>query len=1349
MAKPISYFKVWISILLFFNTILAFPQFTNDPLRFQKITTEQGLPHNFVRSITQDNRGFIWIGTNYGLARYDGYDFKVFQPDSRKTYSIAHKSVDMVFADSKDNLWISYSTGGISKMDLTTEQFIYYTHDSSNKKLLSNEFSVFYEDSDTNLWVVSPNGIFRYNEKQDNFSYALAKNTFKIESHSITSFTDDGCGNIWFTQNNNVWILEKKTYKLTAINSLVSNAFSDDIRFSLAYSKDKGKIWLGTYNYGLFCYNVKNQKIEKYLENIPNIVSAFMDQKGNLFAISNSPLYKLFVFKKGNISKKQYESYRFFESKTAVTWTNITVDRFGNIYINSPAGLAKFNFESGLNPIESNIIVPNSISNDHIEKLFIDRTDNIWITPQRKGINKADLRQKPFKLYTPNINSLKDIPKDRNVTSIYEDKQGYIWIGNAENGLGVYDKKSGKYFNFFKNTTVAITAIYEDIEGNIWLGWDFLYKIKRPEFNNLMPSSDFSDLSFVFYNIYGAKKIISDTETNLWIASLDGLIEFNRATNEFVNHSMLYDSLNKLDGFLRTVFIDKNQNIWAGSNSGGLCKYVKSENSFKHFLNNLDNPKSISNNTVYDIYGDNNGYLWIGTRQGLEKFNPETESFEHVGILNEINKRSIFCVIPDSDGKFWMSSDIGIIRFETSNQICSFYGQADGLQSNEFSTTANFISKTGEIYFGGTEGLISFIPSEIKTNPIHPKPVITNLRVFNKILSPGDSLNGRVLLNKQVWLTNKITLNYNETDFTIEFSALHYSAPNKNKYYYKLEGFNSNWIETDSKRRYATFTGLPPGDYTFILKATNNDGLMCLPEDEVQLSITIVPPFWLTIWFKILVIVFIIAIISFYVRNRLIFLKNKNIILDKKVKERTEQLELANKFLEQRSRDLEEVNTYLEESQEEINLQKEEIQRQYKSLENSNRLLKQHQEQIIEQNIELDKHRNTLEYLVEERTRDLERALIKAEESDKLKTSFLTNISHEIRTPMNAIIGFSSLLKDENFKEKHSEFINLIETNGLMLITLINNILELSSIESQQVSVNPQKINIVSILNSIYTSFKIEAEQKNLILNLSKGPIENDLLVYLDENLIKQVFTNLLSNAIKFTEIGTIEFGISEISNNITFFVKDTGIGIPETVDNHVFDRFYKIEGNKNQLYRGTGLGLAISKGLVTLWNGDIWFVSAQTKGTTFYFTYPLQQSIIDINKTVKDRPNLNLSGKNILIAEDEESNYHLLESYLLKTKATLHWVRNGLEAINTIKEQNIDLILMDIKMPVMDGIEASAQIKKFSSSIPIIAQTAYALKSEIEEILKSGVDSYIIKPIKQSEILELIRKFLNSDSNS
>ena len=416
-------------------------------------------------------------------------------------------------------------------------------------------------------------------------------------------------------------------------------------------------------------------------------------------------------------------------------------------------------------------------------------------------------------------------------------------------------------------------------------------------------------------------------------------------------------------------------------------------------------------------------------------------------------------------------------------------------------------------------------------------------------------------------------------------------------------------------------------------------------------------------------------------------------------------------------------------------------------------------EEIITQKEELETHQNHLEYLVKKRTKDLEIAKEKAEESDKLKSAFLANMSHEIRTPMNAIIGFSSLINDPELSTEHKdELSNYISNNCDSLLRLIDDIIDLSKIESEQLDLQNSNCFVAEVINDLFKVF----EEKKLMLNksdvklITNIPDEyKNITVHTDCLRLKQVLSNLTDNALKFTDVGSIEFGYLLINSNdnpkLKFYVKDTGIGMSEQQQKEIFNRFSKIENSKKKLYRGTGLGLAISKYLIELLGGEIWVESKKDIGSIFYFTVPfIKLAKNDNNNKIIQTsmiPNtFNWSNKTILIAEDEESNYRYLEMVLNKTKANIVWAKDGIEAINLWKEHEPDLILMDIKMPSMDGLEATREIKKTHPEIPIIAQTAYAMENDERLSLEAGCNSYLSKPIKATKLIETLSTFLMSD---
>ncbi|MEN8119175.1 MAG: response regulator [Bacteroidota bacterium] len=375
----------------------------------------------------------------------------------------------------------------------------------------------------------------------------------------------------------------------------------------------------------------------------------------------------------------------------------------------------------------------------------------------------------------------------------------------------------------------------------------------------------------------------------------------------------------------------------------------------------------------------------------------------------------------------------------------------------------------------------------------------------------------------------------------------------------------------------------------------------------------------------------------------------------------------------------------------------------------------------------------------------------KAEESDNLKTAFLSNMSHEIRTPMNAIVGFSQLLSNPNFdQEKKDVFIEQININSDSLLKLIEDIIYISKIEAGKVDIIKTECLINKLLEELHTSFlehKRRMDKNKVDLALEIGVKEPDFILNTDPQRLKQIFTNLLGNALKFTEEGSVEFGYQVKNKNfLEFYVKDTGMGIKKEKLKYVFDRFTKVSAKKTKLYGGTGLGLSISKHLVDHLGGKIRVESVEDKGSKFIFTHPYKKYFSETTEShieTKTTIEYLLKNTNILVAEDEEINFLFLKETLRQSGANVDWAKNGKEAVDLAINKEYDLILMDMKMPVMDGYDAIKKIKPIKPNTPIIAQTAYALPEEQKIGYEAGCDFYLSKPIDPINLINTVRKHL------
>ena len=406
--------------------------------------------------------------------------------------------------------------------------------------------------------------------------------------------------------------------------------------------------------------------------------------------------------------------------------------------------------------------------------------------------------------------------------------------------------------------------------------------------------------------------------------------------------------------------------------------------------------------------------------------------------------------------------------------------------------------------------------------------------------------------------------------------------------------------------------------------------------------------------------------------------------------------------------------------------------------------------------IKIVSHKLDLENTLLEKSRELENQISErkiAEESDKLKSAFLANMSHELRTPMNAIIAFSNFLRDPELNsKKREEYLDHITAAGDSLLRLIDDIIDIAKLESKQLKISIGPVNITRLLKELYKLFiNLKAKHNyRAEIKLNIDP-KIDFIVNTDAIRIKQIISNLLENAFKYTPKGLIEFGVTDRENWLEFYVHDTGIGIPEEKQDNIFDRFSQVDSELNRKYGGTGLGLAISKNLVELLGGTIRVESLPNKGSTFYLTIPAHdlrkvEVVPEITRAENHshENNFNWESKTILVAEDEELNFKVLDSFLSKTHARVLRASDGAKAVEMMMNEKVDLVLMDLQMPNMDGYEATLAIKKINKDVPVIAQTSYAMSSERDKCMNAGCDDYIAKPLDLDDLLIKISQYIH-----
>lgn len=546
----------------------------------------------------------------------------------------------------------------------------------------------------------------------------------------------------------------------------------------------------------------------------------------------------------------------------------------------------------------------------------------------------------------------------------------------------------------------------------------------------------------ILWRFYHNPGLIRDSAGKLWLACFNGGIShIDPDTWTFTHFSHDDNDPNSLPSNSTFDFLEASDGaIWIAA-QGGLSRLDPKTGQFFNFTPERNH---LSDEVVEDIFEDSWGVIWVCTDNGLNKFNPQTQTFTNYYIKDGLPSNHINGLIEDNQGYLWISTYRGIARFDPQTETFRNYDVRDGLQDDQFSM-ALYKSESGELFMGGVNGFNTFYPDRLADNPNIPQVVLTDFQLRNKPVAIG----GDSPLKRHINVTRKITLPYDYTVLTIKFAALNFRSPAKNQYAYKLEGFDQDWVYTDSTQRFATYTNLDSGKYTFRVKASNNDGVW--NETGATLAITIMPPLWDTWWFRgtAAAVLLALAFTGYWLRIR---------------------------SIEQRSRELE-------------------------------RQVAARTHELAESNQQLQLAKDTAEA-----------ARHSAELANQAKSVFLAHMSHELRTPMNAILGYSQLMqRDISLHREQREQLNIINRSGEHLLTLINDVLEISKIEAGQAALDTSSFDIRAFLHHFEDLFDSSMDAKGLYFEMI-GIDDLPQYVATDENKLRQVLINLLGNAVKFTK---------------------------------------------------------------------------------------------------------------------------------------------------------------------------------------------------------------------------------------
>lgn len=825
--------------------------------RFERLTVEDGLPSGTVLGVLQDQQGFMWFATADGLARYDGYNFKIFQHDSQNPNSLSHSNTFALIESHDGLLWIGTDPGGLNVYDPKTDQFVAYRHDPQNPNSLPND-SVWalleardgsiwvgtrgglsrldrktgtfknylhdpqnprslawpvvqrlYQDRAGTIWVATRAGLQRYNPQTDDFTTFTndPANPKTIAANNVWAMLEDSQGNFWVgTRGGGLNRMDRQTGTFTAYryDPIRSGRLSDDRIWSI-YEDSAGRLWVSTENGGL---NLFDPQTETF--------TAFRHNPNDPFSLSTDDLFAI------------------YEDRSGVLW--VTGRSGSGVNLLYPA-LQRFGWYRQI--AQS----PVALSNSNVFAI-LPENETVWVGTFGGGLNRIDRRTGEVKVYRHDPGNPDSLSSDK-IYHIFRDKNGALWVATSGGGLNRFDEAAG-VFTTFKLAPNDPTAL---------------------------PSNFITTLEQAGPN-------------RLWVGTLGlGLALFDTNSGKVIK---LYkndpnDPTSLGEDTIYDLAVDSQGIVWAATARGGVNRLNPATGKFTRFQNNPKDPNSIASNSVYALYLDEpNKILWVGTSGGLSRLDTSTGEWQTYNNRRGLASNTVVGIQPDGAGGLWVSTTRGLSRFDTVLGTFRNYDARDGLQGNQFNIASTARAADGEVFFGGPNGVNFFHAEDIFDNIYEPKVLFTGLELFNLPVAVDDEI-----LTQPIEYTSSITLRHDQSVFTIEFAGLSYQNASRNLYRYQMEGFDKGWSPPRTVRR-ATYTNLPPGTYTFLVHATNNDGQW--NRTPAQLKIIILPPWWQTWWFRFTAITGLVGLVVSVVNWRLQQIRKINTELERRVLERTLEL---------------------------------------------------------------------------------------------------------------------------------------------------------------------------------------------------------------------------------------------------------------------------------------------------------------------------------------------------------------------------------------------------------------------------------------------------------------------------